>query len=132
MVMVMDDDLENIKNLIIKIVELNKKIYFITHNNEYKCNHYDTCNDEYDETYSDLIDTRNLFIKKCNEFIDYPTEKFFIFKSKKQIKFKDESFIGLTLNVPFIDKKEYFCLINLFEHMPKHMWNWNGGVWLFK
>lgn len=128
----MDKQLQEIKNLIISIYNLENKEYHMRHNNKYKCEHYDTYDDDYDKIYSDLVDTRSLFIEKCNEFVDYPTKKFFIFKSKKQIKFKDESFIGLTLNVPFIDKKEYFCLINLFEHMSKYMWKWHNGVWLFK
>lgn len=130
--MVMSEDLENIKNLIIKIHELGKKEYHMRHSNKYKCEHYDNYNIDYYELKINLNNTRNLFIEKCNEFVDYPTKKFFIFKSKKQIKFKEESFIGLTLNIPFIDKKEYFCLINLFEHMSKYMWNWHDGVWLFK
>ena len=53
-------------------------------------------------------------------------------KIQDKIEFKDKDFIGEILKVPFISKKEYFCLISLFENMWKYMYKWSDGEWMFK
>lgn len=127
--------IEKIKNLIIEINELKHQEYRMRKSNKYKCENYDTYEEDYDEVYNNLINTRKLFIDECNSFVDYPKETFLFFDFTKKIKFKDERFIGLLLKVPFIDKKEYFCLINLFENMVDYMFKWSSvddEEWMFK
>lgn len=125
--------IEKIRNLIIEIYNLQKKEFHMRHDNKYRCENYDTFYDDYEKIRTDLINTRKLFIDECNNFVDYPKKTILCFDLTKKIKFEDGSFIGLTLYVPFIDKKEYFCLIALFENMPDYIFNWgfDKTEWMF-
>lgn len=117
----MDTELENIKKMLIKICELEAEDYKIRHDTKYKCENFETYEHEHEKICSELINIRNSFCNMCNDYINYPEKKFLFFNRTEKIEFKDEDFIGLVLNIPPINKQEYYCLINLFEHMPKHI-----------
>lgn len=118
------DELEEIKNLVIEIKNLSSKEYKLRHSNKYKCENYDTFNIDYYETKLELNSKRMILLDKCNDFVNYPTKKFLCFNLTKKIKFKNKEFIGLLMEIPFIDKQEYFCLINLFENMNNYLVKW--------
>ena len=117
----MNDDLKEIQCLLMLMVKLDKKRYYIKHNHEYICKHYNSYEKEYIKICTHLEDTKELFIKKCNYYIDYPKQKFLFIDKTKKIQFRYEEWIGSVLIIPFVDKREYYCLINLFEHMEDYI-----------
>ena len=117
----MDTELENIKKMLIKMSELKSEEYKMRHDTKYKCENFETYEHEHEKICSELINIRNSFCDMCNDYINYPEKKFLFINCTEKIQFKDESFIGLLLNIPPINKQEYFCLINLFEHMPNYI-----------
>lgn len=100
---------------------------------EYKCEHWE----EYENDKKNLIiETRQKkeqLIKECNEFINYPINKIWIFDFTKSVTIKYHSLFEMEcLKIPFIDKHEYYCLINYLDKQIDILWKASEGEYLFK
>lgn len=99
-----------IMKLIFKINRLSeemKKIKTV----EYKCNHYDTYKDDYENAKEQWSSAKGELVEYCNDYIHYPKKRLF----QKKVKVKEETLWGSVLEIPYIDKKEYYCLINQLD-----------------
>lgn len=125
--------IEKIKNLIIEIKDLKRRRYKLKSNNKYKCENYDTYHKEFDEVNKNIFVAVHTLVDECNNFVDYPKEKFLCFDFTKKIKLKHDKDIDWVIRIPFVDKKEYFCLISLFEYMEHdYLFHWRDDTWSFK
>ena len=62
--------------------------------------------------------------EQLNNYIDYPIQKWWIIKHQKKATCKprysafDHSFDGYNIEVPYIDKQEYHCVVTLLDETP--------------
>ena len=114
----MNDKLDEIRKLIIEYSELLKEIKHMRNSNKYKCDNWDNYNEISVNNFQKLTNTRELLVEKCNEYLNYPVKKFLFFDFTKKVKLDDNNSIEEDmLCVPFVDKREYYCLIALLDSM---------------
>lgn len=92
---------------------------------QYICEKWDTYTQDYTNICKEIKDTKQLIVEACNNYINYPQKKFLFFDITKKVEFKDcYSFNEDMLYVPFVDKREYYCLISLFDssHLLWHLY----------
>ena len=64
-------------------------------------------------------------VELINEILNYPIEKWLFLSHQDQATYKiyksdwDKSFLGYKIKIPYIDKKEYYCIIEMFKKAKK-------------
>lgn len=100
---------------------------------EYKCENWEEYNENYDDVKWSIISLRVELAKKCSEYVGYPLEKIWIFDFTKKVRvFYSEMWKEDMIKIPFIDKREYYCLVNYFEKQVDVLNKWSDGEFLFK
>ena len=84
---------------------------------EYKCNNFFEATYKETDTLESIERFYELLVDWINVYINYPTKKF-LFKdvTKKAYLRKDDCFKFKLVGIPFIDKQEYYCVVNLFKN----------------
>ena len=100
--------------------------------NQYKCENWDEFNSSNVE--EDLIIQAWKIEDAVNEFISYPKTKFLFIDTTKRVWIKDkkDGVSTMMIDVPFIDKREYYCLIKLLDESNDILSNWTRGTYFFK
>ena len=92
-----------------------------TYSTNYLCEHYDESKEVREfakKTHTEAIHT---IIGLINELIDYPVQRWLIFEHQDRASFKiynhnwTGEFVGYKINIPQIDKQEYYCIIRMFN-----------------
>jgi len=99
---------------------------------EYKCENWEEANNTSFE--KELMDLRVQVVKNMNDFIKYPETKLLFINTTKKIKIKKGDF-GLNdiqIEVPFINKREYYCLMKLLDESKDILMKWNKDTYIFK
>lgn len=99
-------------NIILNLQEKRRRIL----SNEYICKNYESYKDDKIRIDSKIEVYKRKVEVECNNYLNYPESKLWVFDFTKKVEFKEDNIWGTILKVPFIDNKEYFCLINLFEN----------------
>lgn len=110
----MNEELEKINNTITGISQLKSEIRNMK-SHEYKCEHWEDYENNYNTKKNKLNNYYNLLCKQCNEYIKYPKEKLLFIDLTKKVKIINNSIFGTEVNIPYVDKQEYHCLIKLFN-----------------
>lgn len=108
----------DIKPLLNSIIN-QRKIYMTFDTNNQKCQEYEESKEKRNEAKKLEEQYWNELVEKINEYIQYPqNKKWVIFKRNKKASFKYDKDIGETyIKIPKIEKREYYCLINLLSKM---------------
>ena len=92
-----------------------------TYSTNYLCEHYDESREVREfanKTHTEAIHT---IIGLINELIDYPIKKRLFFEHQARASFRiynhswTGEFVGYKINIPHIDKQEYYCVIRMFN-----------------
>lgn len=73
-------------------------------------------------------------VKQLNEFLNYPVEKWFIFKTQDKVSYKNHlmlhgEFQGYDIKILFIDNQQYYCVIKMLEDNKRVL---NVGVGMYQ
>lgn len=123
--------LKNIKRQICNYSDLLHKRWVINRS-QYKCENWDEFNNNNIE--EKLMNQAVQVVNCMNEFINYPKTKFLFINTTKKVKiYKRKDFVSgmIMIDIPFIDKREYFCLINLLDDLDV-LAEWSKGTYWFK
>jgi hypothetical protein len=131
MVVCFDNQLSEIKRLLYTYSSLIDKIER-RNRIEYKCKYWDTYEEEHIGLVEEINNTHNLILDKCNDFLNYPIERFLFFDFTKKVKLNIDDGVRV-LEIPFIDKREYYCLIHLLDGLMDIFYSsFNRGEYVFR
>ena len=100
---------------------------------DYICEHWEEYENDKKNLISEIRQKKEELICECNEFINYPTNKIWIFDFTKSVSIKYDNLFKMEyLKIPFIDKHEYYCLINYLDKQIDILWKSSDGEYLFK
>lgn len=71
----------------------------------------------------------NQLVNQINDYIDYPTRSFLIFKWSQKASWRvyetfHGDFDGYLIKIPYVDKREYYCVVRLLEtykYIPRYI-----------
>ena len=126
----MNEALKEIDIIINKIIEM-KDIQQRYQSYSMKCANLELANDEYGRAKEKEDRYYDLLIKTINEYIDYPKKKtLFIVRQKQSSVHIDNTFSSSfkIVKIPYIDKQEYYCVINCFnKNINVREWGFHQG-----
>lgn len=103
----------------------NLKLEQQTYKTSWLCRNYE----EADETRQSAIKVHEEAIESIveliNEMLDYPVEKWLFFYHQNKATYSkynsawNGEFLGYKITIPYIDKKEYYCIIQMFKEAKK-------------
>ena len=92
---------------------------------EYICKHFDTYKEDIENIKAEEELTMFFLEKLFNEYISYPEHRFGCFDFTKRAKvYYDDVFSSkaIKISIPFIEKREYYCVINLLNNEDLLKW----------
>ena len=111
----MNKKLIEINDLVLSIVKIKKQLNEINLD-EYKCEYWDKYEEECNKLLKEFNDIKKLLVERCNDYIQYPKKTILFFEITKGVSIVKDEVFSEKLIVPFIDKREYYCVINLFKN----------------
>ena len=129
-----DENRKKLKNIKRQICNYSDLLYErgVINRSRYKCENWEEFNNNNIE--EKLMNQAVQVVNCMNEFINYPKTKFLFINTTKKVKiYKRKDFVSgmIMIDIPFIDKREYFCLINLLDDLDV-LAEWSKGTYWFK
>lgn len=117
----------------------NLKLERQTYQTSWLCQNYEEANEirQYaKKAHQEAIES---IVRLINEVLDYPIEKWLFLSYQDQATYKiykdgwDEHFLGYKIKIPHINKKEYYCIIQMFEKAKKwYKYLTNDNQWVVR
>ena len=105
----------DIKSLINSIIN-QRKMYMQFDTDEQRCKNYEETKKKLEEAHRLEEQYWKELAEKINEYIDYPKSRWAIFDMTDKAKIGYSYFLSERyIRVPYIEKKEYYCVINLLK-----------------
>lgn len=103
----------------------NLRLERLTYKTSWLCQNYEIADETRyfaKEKHQEAIES---IVELINETLDYPIEKWLFLSHQDQATYKihkhgwDGHFLGYRIEIPYIDKKEYYCIIQMFKKAKK-------------
>lgn len=96
-----------------------------TYKTSWLCQHYEKADEIRQSAKEAHQEAIYSIVALINEILDYPIKKWLFLSYQKQATYQiykagwDGSFLGYKIHIPYIDKKEYYCIIQMFKEAEK-------------
>lgn len=117
----------------------NLKLERQTYRTSWLCKNYDEADEirySAKKAHEEAIES---IVELINETIDYPVEKWLFLCHQDQATYKiykhgwDGSFLGYKIDIPPIDKQQYYCIIQMFKNAKQwHRYLTRDNVWVIR
>ena len=105
----------DIKLLINSIIN-QRKMYMQFDTDEQRCKDYEETKKKLEEAHRLEEQYWKELAEKINEYIDYPNSRWIIFNTTNKANIGYHHFFNeRCIKVPYIEKQEYYCVINLLK-----------------